>query len=271
VASGLPSAGTLDIDGAAIYYEVDGSGPPVVLIHGALSDARIWDPQVAALTTRFTVVRFDQRGFGRSTLPPTPYRSHEDFHRVFEALGLDRPHLVASSMGGRFAVDYAVAFPDGLSSLVVHPGGLSGYDYQDPAALEGPAAVARAVARGDLAEAMRLVLELEPMRRAAADPAVRERLETQIRDHAWRSFQEPDPWLDAETPVTEHLGEIMVPTLVIIGAHDIPDHHRQARLLADGVPDARLVVIPDASHMVYMEQPDLFNNAVVEFLLEQPQ
>lgn len=264
-----PSAGTVEVDGARIYYEIDGSGPPVVLIHGALSDTRIWEPQVAALAERFTVVRFDQRGYGRSTLPPTPYRSHEDFRRVFAALGLDRPHVVGSSMGGRFAVDFAVAYPDALRSLVVHPGGLSGDDYQDPAALEGPAAVAQAVARGDFGAAMRLVLELAPMRRAAADPEIRDRLETIIRDHAWRSFEEPDPWLDTETPATEHLGEISVPTLVITGEHDIADHHRQARLLADGIQDARLVVIPGASHMVNLEQPDLFNDAVLEFLLQR--
>lgn len=57
-----------------------------------------------------------------------------------------------------------------------------------------------------------------------------------------------------------------MPTLVVTGEHDIPDHHRQARLLADGIPDARLVVIPDAGHMVYMEQPELFNEAIIEFL-----
>jgi 3-oxoadipate enol-lactonase len=189
---------------------------------------------------------------------------------VFEALGLERPHVVASSMGGRFAIDYAVTYPDALRSLVVHAGGISGDEYRDPAALEGPAAVAQAVARGDFAEAMRLVLDFAPMRRAAADPAVRARLETIIGDHAWRSFTEPDPWLDAETPATEHLGEIGVPTLVLTGEHDIPDHHRQARLLADGIPDARLVVIPDAGHMVYMEQPELFNEAVLEFLATLP-
>ena len=265
----MNSAGTLDADGAQIYYEVEGAGPPVVLIHGALSDTRIWEPQVDALAERFTVVRFDQRGYGRSTKPDTPYRSHEDFRRVFEALGLDRPHLVGSSMGGRFAIDYAVAYPDELRSLVVHVGGISGDDDQDPAVFDGPAAVAQAVARGDFAEAMRLVFQLEPMRRAAADAEIRERLETIIGDHAWRSFQEPDPWLDTETPATEHLGEIGVATLVMTGEHDIADHHRQARLLADGIPEARLVVIPGASHMVNLEQPDLFNGAVLDFLLEQ--
>ena len=262
----MTSTGLLDIDGAQIYYEIDGSGPPVVLIHGALSDTRIWEPQVGPLAERFTVVRFDQRGFGRSTLPPTPYRSHEDFRRIFEALRLDRPHVVASSMGGRFALDYAVTYPEALRSLVVHVGGISGDEYQDPSVLEGYAPIAQAVARGDLDEAMRLVLDVPPMRRAAADPEVRARLETIIGDHAWRSFQEPDPWLDTETPAIDHLGDILVPTLVITGEHDIPDHHRQARLLANGIPNARLIVIPGASHMVYMEQPALFNEAVLEFL-----
>lgn len=265
----MTSAGTLDVDGAQIYYEIEGSGPPVVLIHGAMSDTRIWEPQVAALAEQFMVVRFDQRGYGRSTLPPTPYRSHEDFRRVFEALGLDRPHLVGSSMGGRFAVDYAVAYPDALSSLVVHPGGLSGDDYQDPGFLDGYMAMAEAAAQGNLAEATRLVLEFEPMRLAAADPEIGERLQTIIGDYSWQAFREPDPWLETETPATEHLGDIRVPTLVITGEHDIPDHHRQARLLAEGIPDARLVVIPGASHMVSMEQPNLFNEAVLGFLGEQ--
>lgn len=266
----MTATGTLDIDGAQIYYEIDGEGPPIVLLHGAMNDTRQWAPQVPVLVERFTVVRFDQRGYGRSTLPPTPYRSHEDFRKVFEVLGIERPHLVGSSMGGRYAVDYAVAYPDGLRSLVVHPGGLSGDDYQDPAFLEDFTAISEAAARGDLAEATRLVLEIEPMRRAAADPEIRKELETIIGDYSWQAFREPDPWLETETPATEHLGAIKVPTLIVIGEHDIADHHRQARLLADGIAGARLAVIPDASHMLNMEQPDLFNQAILDFLAAVP-
>lgn len=76
-------SGFLDIDGARIYYEIDGAGPSVVLLHGAMMDTRMWEPQVPALAEQFSVVRFDQRGYGRSTQPPTPYRSHEDFRRIF--------------------------------------------------------------------------------------------------------------------------------------------------------------------------------------------
>lgn len=264
----MGKSGFLDIDDARIYYEIDGEGEPVVLAHGAMTDTRQWEPQVPALAERFQVVRFDQRGYGRSTLPPTPYRSHEDFRKVFDALGLDRPHLVGSSMGGRFAVDYAIAYPDSLRSLIVLPGGLSGDDYQDAGILEGFTVIAAAAERGDHREATRLVLEFEPMRHASANPEIRERLETIIGDYTWEEYRQPDLWQETDRPAVEHLADIRVPTLVIVGALDIPDHRRQGRLLVEGIAGARLVEIPGASHMVNMERPELFNRALLEFLTD---
>lgn len=266
----MSRSGFLDIDGARIYYEIDGAGPPLVLLHGAMMDTRMWEPQVPALADHFTVVRFDQRGYGRSTQPPTPYRSHEDFRRIFDALELERPHLVGASMGGRFAVDYAVAYPDALRSLTVVPGGLSGDEYEDPDLLIGFTAIVAAAERGDLDEARRLVLDFPPMRPASAIPAIRARLETIIGDYSWQSFREPDPWLDTDRPAVAHLAEITAPTLVIVGELDIPNHQRQARLLASGIPDVRLVEIPGAGHVTNMEKPTEFNRVLREFLSSRP-
>jgi 3-oxoadipate enol-lactonase len=263
------TSGFLAIDGARIYHEIEGGGPPVVLVHGALLDTRMWDPQVPALADRFTVVRFDLRGFGRSTLPPTPYRCHEDIRRIVDALELDRPHLVGLSMGARFAIDYAIAYPDALRSLTVVAGGLSGDETEDSDFMARFTVVMAAAERGDLDEARRLALDFPTMAPAMAIPAVRARLEEIVSDYSWQSFREPDPWQDAERPAVDHLGEIAAPTLILIGDLDAPDNHRQARLLANGIPDARLVEIPGAGHMLSMEKPAEFNRALLDFLLSR--
>lgn len=262
-------SGFVDIDGAQIYYEIEGSGQPVVLVHGSMMDTRMWEPQVSALADRFRLVRFDQRGYGRSTQPPTSYRSHEDFRRLFDALAIDRPHLVGSSMGGRFAVDYAVTYPDELASLVVLPGGLSGYEYSEPSFNAGLVPMIEAAERGDFAAATNLLLDFAPMRPAAAIPPVRTQLEAILADYSWQHFREPDPWLEMEPPALGRLGEIRAPTLVVAGELDIPDHHAQARILNERVPDVRLVELPGAGHMLNLEQPEAFNRVLLDFLVGQ--
>jgi len=122
----------LDVPGARIAYEDQGNGPAVVFSHAALGDRRMWDPQVGPFSERFRVVRYDARGFGKTTSEGSPFARHEDLLRLLDETGIERPHLVGASLGGRVSIDFALAHPGRVASLVVVGSALQGYEFSDP-------------------------------------------------------------------------------------------------------------------------------------------
>src|SRR5439155_2412003 len=111
---------------AGLYYETAGSGDPVVLVHAFSVDRRMWDPQMPALQNRFTVVRYDLRGHGKSEAPTAPYSTSEDLRSVLDALDIRRAALVGLSAGAQVATDFAIAHPDRVTRLVLTSPGVSG-------------------------------------------------------------------------------------------------------------------------------------------------
>ncbi|HEX5746151.1 MAG TPA: alpha/beta fold hydrolase [Archangium sp.] len=108
------------MNGARLHYELQGDGFPVVLLHGGLLDLRLWDGQVGPLARHFTTLRYDQRGFGWTVAPEgQPYAPHEDLRALLDHFSMDRTHVVGQSFGGRVALDFALAFPERVSCLVL--------------------------------------------------------------------------------------------------------------------------------------------------------
>ena len=105
--------GFTDANGAKIYYEVAGGGPPLVFVHGYALDRRMWDDQFEIFAPRYRVVRYDLRGFGRSGVPTAaPFSNHDDLRRLFDVLGIERAHICGLSMGGGVTIDFALEYPD---------------------------------------------------------------------------------------------------------------------------------------------------------------
>ena len=125
------TAGTAEVNGTRLYYEVAGSGEPVVLVHAFTLDTRMWDDQFEVLARDFRVIRYDARGFGKSAPPKPgePYSNADDLAALLDRLDARKAHVVGLSMGGRFALDYAVTYPDGLRSLVVIDGVIGGWQW----------------------------------------------------------------------------------------------------------------------------------------------
>jgi 3-oxoadipate enol-lactonase len=185
---------------------------------------------------------------------------------VLDTFGLKSAHLVGMSMGGGIAIDFAISFPEALKTLTVIPGGFSGYEYEDPQLEAEFQKIAEAAKQGDLAVATKLLLEFEPMRPAASKPELYARLHEIISDYAWSHYRQEYSYASMDPPAINRLSDISVPTLVIVGDLDIADHQNQARILRDRIPNAELVEIKGAGHMVNMEAPDEFNRALLEFL-----
>ena len=155
--------GFAPVNGTRLFYEVKGTGPAVVLIHGGQLDCRMWDGQFAAFSRDFRVIRYDVRGYGGSFQPDMLYSDAEDLAGLLDYLKVDKAHIVGLSLGGRIAIDFAVAHPARVASLTLAGPGLSGYEPPDGAETdlrmwniikaardEGPDQATRAVAERPL-------------------------------------------------------------------------------------------------------------------------
>ncbi len=263
--------GSLSVERGAIFYEVAGAGPGVALVHAGIADHRMWDDQFPVFAERFRVVRHDHRGFGASSTPDGPYSLRADLDAVLHAVGIERVHLIGTSMGGGVVLDYALDYPEKVASLVLVGSGLGGSQPSE-ALRERWRAINEVFARDglDAANELELQLWIDGVGRTSGevDPAVRERVRVMnravlAREAANDEGGEPQR---LDPPAIERLYEIAVPTLVIVGDRDVPDILANAERLVAGIAGARKVVLPGVAHLPPMECPAEFNRLVLDFL-----
>ena len=254
------------IRSASIFCRTQGSGPPVVLLHGFGLDQRMWDDQVTALGERFTMIRYDLRGYGRSSLPVTgPYAHTDDLHDLLGALSARPAHVVGHSNGARIAARFALTYPKDVRSLALVNPALDGHvwssDWQ-----ERWSAITAAAKAGNIARARRLWIEHPLFAAAREHPAVATRLTEMVHAYSGWHWEHADPGTAPDPPVNQRLGQFRVPTLVMIGERDLPDFRTIALTLSSGIPGATRANVPHAGHMTNMEAPAEFNEQLTAFL-----
>jgi 3-oxoadipate enol-lactonase len=267
ILSSLAVAFPLDAEQAAgttaagLFYEVSGSGDPVVFIHAFSVDRRMWDPQIAAFEDRFRVIRYDLRGHGRSPASSEPYTGYEDLRTVLDALGINRAALVGLSAGAEVATNFAITYPDRVARLVLAAPGLGGYAIP---ALMWAQPVFEAVAAGEGERAAKLWTET-PIMAMRSNLSAASRVTSLVMSN-WRLWTYRRTEQPLSPPAVKRLSEITAPTLVIVGEQDLPHIREIAGVLARGITSARLITIPGAGHIVNLDAPDPFNEAAVAFL-----
>lgn len=260
--------GFLNAQGAPLYYEVAGQGYPLLLIHAGVADSRMWDDQFAVFAQQYRVIRYDMRGFGRSSVPAGPFANYEDAAALLDFLGIKKAHLIGISFGGKIALDFTFAYPERVASLVLAAPSVEG-EQSSPEIQQFNQEEEMLLERGDLEAATELNLRMwvDGPRRTPkeVDPAVRKR----VYEMQYHAFTIPIPDKAAELPLQPpaitRLAEIRVPTLLIVGQYDFPSKLKTAEQLTAEIPQARLIVIPGAAHMVNMEQPEEFNKVLLDF------
>jgi 3-oxoadipate enol-lactonase len=255
----------------ALYHEVTGAGSAIVFLHEGVADSRMWEPQWTSFATRYRLLRCDLSGFGRTPIERLPVTHAQDLVSLLDELDISSAGIVGASLGGRVALELALARPDLVRALVFEDAGLPGVDWSDVVRAYG-AAENDAVARGDLDAATEINLRMwvDGPRRAAADvdPHVRaavaemQRQALELQAPYWERFDE-DPLVP---DIAERLGEVQAPTLVLVGEEDVEDMHVLAERFATEIPRARLATIPGAAHLPNLEQPTAFDRLVLEFL-----
>ena len=257
--------------GAAIYYEVAGEGPALVLIHEGLADHRMYDDQFLFLARQCRVVRYDLHGFGRSGWPSRDYTHHEALRELLGELGIEHGTLLGMSLGGGIALDFALSYPEMVDALLLVAAGIGGFP-QSQQSRDRFAPALEAFAAGDFTRGIDLMLHIwlvGPRRNPEdVDPTIRTRLRALYTDVLLRTREGGRPPGALEPPAFTRLAEIQAPTLVVVGEGDIPEILEQADLLAQTIPGARKIVLPRVAHLLNIEIPEVFNRLVVDFLAE---
>ena len=270
-----PRHDTADNGGVHIAYEVrppTGTGAPAgtILLAQGLGYARWgWDGLPELLAERHRVVLFDNRGIGGSDVPPGPYTAAQmagDAVAVLDDAGIDRAHVIGSSLGGMVAQEVALRWPERTDHLVLlstTPGG------------EGAAPMPQQTV--DLLAEMPEMEPEQALRRAirnALAPAhaeARPELVEEILEHRLAAPQDPAGWQAQAHAGTTYdgggrLGGITAPTLVLHGDQDVVVAPANGQLLADRIPGARLVVLEGHGHLPYWEDPDRVAEEIRGFL-----
>jgi len=265
-----PGARDVAIGGARLHTESAGTDDPIVLVHSGITDSRMWDPQIDVLAARHRVVRYDLRGFGRSTIPPEPYAHHDDLFGLFGALEIGPAVVIGASYGGDIATAFALEHPELVRGLVL-VNSLVGMTDPSPTLRAGWRAVNEAYDGGDVAGAVEIESRMwvdGPHRSPGeVDRELRERV-TAMNAAIFARADEQDAAEERELapPAVERLAEIAAPVLVVVGELDVPDAMTSADTLVAGIPNARTVTIPNAAHLPSLERPDALNRIVLEFI-----
>ncbi|HEX6798110.1 MAG TPA: alpha/beta fold hydrolase [Ktedonobacterales bacterium] len=265
-------SGYADVNGGRLYYEVAGAGHPLVLLHAGIADSRMWDEQFEAFAQHYRVVRYDYRGYGKSSPPVDSFSMREDLYALLRQLGFARASLIGVSMGGGLAVDAAIERPDLVAALIPTCPGLSGQPDdatpEETAFFEQVEATEKA---GDMGRVNELEVHLwvDGLSRTPeqVNPAVR----AKVREMNGLALRRQGEWAGVTTQKLEpsaygRLDEIAAPTLAIIGDRDLSEVKQAVDLIAAGVPGARKATIADAAHVPNMEHPAEYNRLVLDFL-----
>jgi len=253
------------VKGGELFFEYAGNGDPVVFLHGFGLDSRMWNPQCEGLQSGYRILRYDLRGFGRSsTLPPSEYAHEGDLQALLSHLGVESAHIVGLSMGGRIALRFAAGYPQMVQSLVLADSALDGYSWSNDWQRRWQALCDLAKAE-QLSEARRQYFEHPLFASARTNPACAAFLSSMIDDYSGSHWQGQDRPRMPSPPLAGRLMEIRIPSLVITGSRDLPDFLEIADVLFAGLPRARREVIEGSGHMVNLEAPAIFNEMLRGF------
>lgn len=262
--------GYVEVNGGRLYYEVAGAGRPILFIHANVADCRMWDEQFDTFARRYRAIRYDHRGFGKTTSEDVTFSHRQDIVALLRHLGVERTAVVGLSKGASLALDFTLEHPEMVDSLVVASGGISGYqppatDTEMPLFGRYGALLEQQDYAGLTDLAVRVWADGPNQPEGRADLQVRERVREMVANN-YHAHHEKFLPLELEPPAIGRLDDVHVPALAIAGDLDFSGTIAAMELLGQRVAGARYVVFSGAAHMVNMEQPERFNTLVLEFL-----
>lgn len=258
-----------NIDGCNYYYEITGDGAPLVMIRGLGSNLDHWYPQMPALKQRFRVLTFDNPGIARTKDVITPYsiqKMAKNIVGLMDAAGVEKANLFGLSMGGMIAQELALNFPERIQRLILcvtHCGKSHSIPPSDKVNQLFAAMIKEGTneAKAAAASVMFAPETLKNQPETAAEYAkvsMKHPASTNILIKQSQAIQEFDTW--------ERLSEIKAPTLILGADKDVLIPMGNLNIIADRIPNTKLLFIKGGGHQVLVEQADACNAAIIDFL-----
>lgn len=255
--------------GARLYWEEHGNGPPLLMIMGLSFTHEMWFRLLPCLASEYRVLTFDNRGVGRSDVPPGPYlikQMADDARVVLDAAGVQAAHVIGASMGGMIALELAFRHPQRVQSLLLGCTTHSGLLSKWPNFSRRPRGV-----NWFRAGAVERERALIPMLYADATPHARIEEDLEIRSRCqwcYRGFVNQLAGILLWSAY-RRLSRIRVPTLVVHGEQDRLVPPGNGRVLAARIPGARFHLVPNAGHILMTDQPAICTDLILSFLRQQ--
>ncbi|CAM2907169.1 alpha/beta hydrolase [Paenibacillus sediminis] len=259
----------IQVGDGQIYYEKAGSGKAIVFIHGMGLDARMWDQQFEEFCKSYTVIRYDVRGYGRSSIPDTKSYTHQgDLKALLDFLEITDVCLVGLSMGGGIVINFALDFPEYVDAIVLSNSYLEGYISKElNTNLENIYKELKLLLKdNNLEKARELWLTSPYFTHAINQESLREKLIEMLSTYTFWNFANHNPIISPKVKARNRLGELKIKCMVLTSEFDLPNFIEMANILSSEIEGCQLFKIPNIGHMSNMENPRTFNKLLHDFV-----
>jgi len=266
----MPVAG---VNGVNLYYEVTGKGFPLVWSHEFAGSHKSWEPQVRFFSRRYQVITYNARGFPPSDVPTEPAEYSQemaikDLYQLLRHLGVNQAYVGGLSLGGNVALNFGISHPDMVKALIV---AATGSGTTDREAFEiRIEAIARGFENdGITAMAERYAKEAKRIQLLRKDPRGYQEYYEDFASHSAQGSALTARGVIVKRPIIyaleSKLKHLTIPTLIMVGDED-NGCIEPALFMKRHIPRSGLVVFPQAGHVINREEPELFNQMVLDFL-----
>lgn len=260
----IDKSGYLNVGDDKIFYEIAGKGPVIVFLHDGTVHSEIWDAQFSFFSQNHKVIRYDRRGYGKSSPATGKYSNVEDLKGLFDLLNIDNACLIGMSAGGRISIDFTLKYPEKVNSLILVGAVVNGFSFTEHFDSRGgrlPSDIS------DMEQLRAFIASEDPYTIYVENKAARERVKQLTLNYPFRNKDSISmDNIPSNKPSYLRLNEIDVPTLILAGEYDIPDVHAHAGAINAGIKNSIRDIILKSAHLIPIEQPDIFNKKVLLFL-----
>jgi pimeloyl-ACP methyl ester carboxylesterase len=262
-------SGLADINGAKMYYEVAGSGHPLIMVHAGIAHSGMWDDQFAFFAEHYQVIRFDMRGFGQTVPVEGEFSNREDLHALLKHLRVERAYLMGCSKGGGVCMDFALEHPEMATALIMVGSGPGGFEFETEPPKQRDEII-KTFEAGDLERTSELETQVWVDGQGRTPDQVNPAVRRKVFEMNLMALKYEKMGLGKEKPLdppaVQRIQELKLPTLIVYGDLDTPYIVAAADFMARHIAGAKKALMPGTAHVPNMERPAEFNQQVLAFL-----
>ncbi len=245
-----------------IYYQYleAKSQETLVFLHGFSLDHRMWKPQIEEFSSKFNILVYDLRGYGKSLMPNQNYSHHNDLLELLNHLELKQVHLIGLSMGGRVAIDFTLEHPEKVKTMTVIDSSLGGYKSTVDFSIK---------IETNMQKAREKWLSHEVFEYTNRNYEISNKLKTILDDYSGWHWLNGNKYEQVIPDAKNRLHEIKCPTQILVGEHDLEYFKNIGQYMHERIKNSDYRLVPDGGHMSNLENPNFVNNVVINNIVNR--